>query len=611
MAPITATGSMTARVPVGGDGSPLRRIWRIARPAPVRLWAATLLAAGALTSSVGLLVVSAWLISRASQQPPILYLQVAIVSVRALGISRGVLRYAERVVGHDAALRSLTEVRVAVYGRLERLAPAGLGRHRRGDLLARMVGDVDSTTDLVVRVIVPALASLVAGLVAVGIGWSLVPAAGLALLGAVIVGGLVAPALSVAVGARAQAGRAHAEGVLSSELVTSLEAAAELRAFGVVEDALDRIATADHRLTTLDRRSALAGGLGEGLSVVATGLCLVACLWLGASAVPAGTLDGVWLAALVLLPLALTDVLSGTIPAALARARVAGAARRIVEVIDAPDPVPTVAPEAPAAARTTTGHHHAAVLDRLSAGYPGSLSDALADLDLDLSAGRRIALVGPSGSGKSTAVAVLVRLLDHRAGDYHLDGTDVRELPEEQVRLVVGALDQHAHLFDSTIEENLLLANRDATAAQLQDALDGAELSGWVAELPAGLHTRVGVGGSHVSGGEAQRIALARLLLADRSVALLDEPGEHLDVAAADRVTRAALEAVAGRTVLLVTHRMSHTQQCDEVVVLDDSRVVARGAPGELGGWYADALAREQGPSVGGPAAAGEVSSSW
>ena len=588
--------------PIGGRGRPLRRLWRIARPSRPRLAAAVALATGALCSSVGLLAVSALLISWASLRPPILTLQVAIVTVRALGISRGVLRYGERLVAHDAALRGLTNIRLAVYDRLERLAPAGLGRHRRGDLLARLVADVDSGVDLTVRVVVPGLSVVLSGVAAALIGWALVPAAGLVLLAQLLVAGLVAPALTDRLGSRAHAARAHADGALSAELVSSLAAAPELRVHGAVDAALERIAAADAHITALDRRAATAGGAGEGLAALTTGLCLVANLAVGAAAVAAGELSGVWLATLVLLPLAMADVLSGMPAAALARARVAGAADRIFEVVDAPDPVPgrpgasgTVARTQVAGGLSAPAPRPHAELVGMSARYPGSVGDAVSSIDLDLAQARRIALVGASGSGKSTTVAVLLRLLEHRAGRYELDGTDVRSLTEEAVRDLVTAVDQQTHLFDTTIEENLRLASRDATDAQVAAALSAAELTDWVASLPQGLATRVGSQGSRVSGGEAQRIALARVLLADRPIILLDEPGEHLDAGMADRVTSAAMDATAGRAVLLVTHRMAHTDACDEVIVLSAGRVVERGAPEDLRGWFADARARDLG----------------
>jgi ATP-binding cassette subfamily C protein CydCD len=234
----------------------------------------------------------------------------------------------------------------------------------------------------------------------------------------------------------------------------------------------------------------------------------------------------------------------------------------------------------------------------VAARYPGAADDALVDLDLDLPPGRTVALVGPSGAGKSTAAAVLLRLLDHRAGRYTVGGTDVRAGGEPLVRTHLAAMDQQAHLFDTTIEENLRLANRGATDAQLRAAIEAVALGPWIDALPLGLATRVGAHGSAVSGGEAQRIALARVLLADRPVVVLDEPGEHLDPAMADQVTAAAMAATAGRSVVLITHRMAHTGRCAEVIVLTGGRVAERGEPGTLGGWYAEAVARERGEPI-------------
>ena len=579
--------------------TPLRRLWRLADPDRARLALAALLATLSLACGVGLLAVSAWLISRASQQPPILFLQVAIVSVRAFGIFRGVFRYAERLVGHDAAFRSLTRIRVGVYERLERLSPAGLGTYRQGDLMARLVGDVDSSVDLIVRVVLPVTSGLLAGGLAVAIGAAILPAAGLALLAMVVVVGVLSPGLTGRIGAQAQRSRAGAEGRLSAQVVTSLSAAPELLAYGAVDAAVAGIARADAELTALDRRSATASGLGGALSALATGLTVVACIALGVTAVGDGQVDGVWLATLVLMPLAIADVLSGMPAAALARAHVRGAAERIFEVIDAPDPVPA----GPTGTRTSTPTPAgtpatALTLTGVSACYPNADSDAVIDIDLDLTPGRRIALVGPSGSGKSTIAAVLLRLLDHRTGSYRLADDDVRDLGEDGVRDTMAAVDQQAHLFDTTIEENLRLANREATPDQMRAAFEGAQLAGWIDGLPAGTATRVGAHGSAVSGGQAQRIALARVLLADRPIVVLDEPGEHLDADMADQVTAAALSSTAGRSVVLITHRMAHTGDCDEVVVLSQGHVVQRGTPEELReaeGWYAEAAAREEG----------------
>ena len=608
----SATASATTSAgsenrPATPTARPLRRLWLLANPDRARLALAALLATLSLACGVGLLAVSAWLISRASEQPPILFLQVAIVSVRAFGIFRGVFRYAERLVGHDAALRSLTRIRVGVYERLERLSPAGLGAYRQGDLMARLVGDVDSSVDLIVRVVLPVTSGLLAGGLAVAIGSAILPAAGLALLGMVVVVGVLSPWITGRIGAQAQRSRAGAEGRLSAQVVTSLSAAPELLAYGAVEVAVAGIARADAELTDLDSRSATASGLGGALSALATGLTVVACIALGVTAVGDGQVDGVWLATLVLLPLAIADVLSGMPAAALARAHVTGAAERIFEVIDAPDPVPAGVPAhaAPAPGRApgvsaapTVPADTTLTLTGIAARYPRADADAVTGINIDLTPGRRVAIVGPSGSGKSTIAAVLLRLLDHRTGSYQLTGQDVRGLGEEGVREAMTAVDQQAHLFDTTIEENLRLAHREADAEQMRAAIEGAQLDGWIDSLPAGMATRVGAHGSAVSGGQAQRIALARVLLADRPIVVLDEPGEHLDPGMADQVTAAALSSTAGRSVVLITHRMAHTGDCDEVVVLSQGRVAQRGTPDELraaGGWYAEAAAREEG----------------
>jgi thiol reductant ABC exporter CydC subunit len=584
------------------SSTPLRRLWRLADPNRARLALAAFLAALSLACGVGLLAVSAWLISRASEQPPILYLQVAIVSVRAFGIFRGVFRYSERLVGHDAAFRSLTNIRVGVYERLERLSPAGLGSYRQGDLMARLVADVDSSVDLIVRVVLPVTSGLLAGGLAVTIGAAILPPAGLALLAMVVVVGLGSPWLTGQVGARAQRSRASAEGRLSAHVVTHLSAAPELLAYGSVGAAVADIARADAELTALDRRSATASGFGGALNALATGITVVTCIALGVTAVGDGQVDGVWLATLVLMPLAIADVLSGMPAAALARARVAGAAERIFEVIDAPDPVPaTPGTPPPGQEHPTPLEPQGAVglaLTGVSARYPLADQDAVTGIDLDLTPGRRIALVGPSGSGKSTIAAVLLRLLDHRTGTYALADGDVRDLGEDGVRAAMTAVDQRAHLFDTTIEENLRLANRGASADQMRAAIEAAQLDGWVDGLPAGMATRVGAHGSAVSGGQAQRIALARVLLASRPIVVLDEPGEHLDADMADQVTATALSSTQGRSVVLITHRMAHTGDCDEVVVLSEGHVIQRGTPDELrdaGGWYAEAVAREEG----------------
>ncbi|WP_181807587.1 thiol reductant ABC exporter subunit CydC, partial [Streptomyces shenzhenensis] len=316
---------------------------------------------------------------------------------------------------------------------------------------------------------------------------------------------------------------------------------------------------------------------GDGLTALLTGLTVVASALLGAQAVADGRLSGVTMAVVVLTPLAAFEAVLGLPLAARHRQRVRRSAERVYEVLDAPDPVreperPRQAPAAP----------FPVVLRGLTARYPGQSRDALHDVDLALPEGRRVAVVGASGAGKSTLAQVLLRFLDPAAGSYTLAGVDAYGMDSDDVRRLVGLCAQDAHLFDSSVRENLLLARKDATEEDLRDALGRARLLDWVDGLPDGLDTLVGEHGARLSGGQRQRLALARALLADFPVLVLDEPAEHLDLPTADALTADLLAATEGRTTLLITHRLAGLEAVDEVIVLDAGRVVQRGTYPEL-----------------------------
>ncbi len=319
--------------------SELLRLLRIARPEARRLSLATLLGVLAAGAAVALTGTSAYLISKASQQPPILDLTVAIVAVRFFGISRGVFRYTERVVGHDAAFRVLADLRVSLYRRLEPLAPAGLPAYRSGDLLARLVADVDALQEVYLRVIPPyAIAGIIsAGCVGV-VGW-LSPWAGLALAAGLLVAGIAVPALSAATSRRAESALAADRGRRSASVVEVLQAAPELLAAGTAGIRLDRLAAEDQVLAGRERRVAWGLGLGSALQAAVCGLTVVACLVAGTSAVRDGSLDGVMLAVVVLLPLAAFDVVAPLTSAAQQADAAVAAARRVFAVLDAEPPL--------------------------------------------------------------------------------------------------------------------------------------------------------------------------------------------------------------------------------------------------------------------------------
>ncbi|MEU9372336.1 thiol reductant ABC exporter subunit CydD [Streptomyces sp. NPDC048255] len=592
---LPAAGSVTARDPGewilgaapekaragggtdAGGTDPLRRVRAVAQAWQGRFRLGLLLGALAVGCSVGLMAVSGWLISRASEQPPVLYLMVAVTATRAFGLGRAVFRYAERLVSHDAVLRMLADLRVSVYRRLERIAPAGLREHRRGDLLARLVADADALQDYWLRWLLPLGTAVLVGTGSVAFTAWLLPGAGAVLAVGLLAAGIGVPLVSGACARRAERRLAPARGELATRVADLLTGTAELTVAGALEDRKNRARRSDVVLTAIAARGAAATGLGSGLSALVCGLTVVAAAAVAASAVHAGRLSGVAMAVAVLTPLAAFEAVNGLPLAVQYRQRVRRSAERVYEVIDAPVPVaePEEADRMPAEAFPLR-------LTGLAARHPGQERDALHGLDLTLEAGRRIAVVGPSGSGKTTLAQVLLRFLDPRDGSYTLGGTDARLLDGDDVRTVVGLCAQDAHLFDSSVRENLRLARTGASEEELREALAAARLLEWADGLPDGLDTLVGEHGERISGGQRQRLALARALLADFPVLVLDEPAEHLDLATADALTADLLAATVGRTTVLITHRLAGLEAVDEVLVLDRGAVVQRGAYAEL-----------------------------
>lgn len=389
--------------------------------------------------------------------------------------------------------------------------------------------------------------------------------------------GVGVPLITGAVARRAEHRLAPARGVLATRVADLLTGTAELTVAGALPARTAGAREADGALTRIASRAATATALGDGLTALISGLTVTAAALVGAQAVVAGRLDGVTMAVVVLTPLAAFEAVLGLPLAVQYRQRVLRSAERVYEVLDAPEPVgepkrPRQAPASP----------FPVAVKGLTARYEGQDRDALAGLDLTLEEGRRVAVVGPSGSGKTTLAQLLLRFLDARAGAYTLAGVDAYALHSDDVRKLVGLCAQDAHLFDSSLRENLLLAKKDATEDELRAALGRARLLDWAQGLPDGLDTLVGEHGARLSGGQRQRLALARALLADFPVLVLDEPAEHLDLPTADALTADLLAATEGRTTLLITHRLAGLEAVDEVLVLDRGRVVQLGSYPDL-----------------------------
>jgi thiol reductant ABC exporter CydC subunit len=508
-----------------------------------------------------------YLISRAAERPAVLSLTVAIVCVRVFGVTRPVARYFERLASHDLALRVLGRARVRVYERIEPLAPTQLAGYRGGDLLSRLVADVDSLQNLHLRGTGPRLVALVVGAVSVGVTAAFLPAAAIALAAGLVVGGIAVPALAGLLGRRAGALEATARGELTAELVEAVRGAPELAVYGCEDERLARLATADGALVRVARRGALADGAGDALRLVVTGATVAGVLAVAVSAHSAGNLDRVLVGMLALLALASFEAVQPLPQAARELAETLAAGQRLLELTDRGPAIMD-----PADPRPLPAEPFSIGLVGVRARYAPDEPPALDGVDLRLDPGRRVALVGPSGAGKTTVANLLVRFLDPEAGRVTLGGHDLRDYRQEDVRHAIAVAGQESHLFSTSIRDNVCLARRDATDDEIEDALRQARILDWVRSLPDGWDTLVGEEGRELSGGQRQRLVVARALLANAPVLVLDEPTAHLDTETAERLIDDIVDAASDRSLLLITHRQEGLDRIDDVVALAGSK---------------------------------------
>ena len=545
----------------------LRRLVALAPPPWARLALSVILGAAAVVCGIGLMATAGYLIARAAERPAVLSLTTAIVAVRFFGLGRPVARYLERLAAHDVAFRLLARIRVRFYERIEPLAPAELDAFRKGDLLARMVGDVDALQSVYLRGLGPAMVGLAVGAASVAVAAAILPGAALVMAAGLLAGATVVPLVSWRLG-RAAADAAAARGTLSAELVELLRGAPELLMCGAEASAMARLGEVDRTVARLSRRDGLAAGVSDGLSIAVTGVTVTGVLAVAASARSAGIIDGVLVAALALLCLASFDAVTPLPQATRELSATLAAGRRVLEIADRE-----------ARVRDPEGHspvpssRPAFALEDVTAHYPAADRLVLHGVSLTLAPGRKVALVGPSGSGKTTVANLLLRFLDPADGRVTLDRRDLRDYRQADVRNAIALAGQDSHLFATSIRENVRIGNPAATDAELEDALRRARISEWVATLPDGMDTLVGEEGAWLSGGQRQRIGLARAFLADAPLLILDEPTAHLDPMTARALMDDVIEALGGRTLLLITHRPEGLERMDEVVELDGGRL--------------------------------------
>ncbi|MEU8311140.1 thiol reductant ABC exporter subunit CydC [Micromonospora sp. NPDC048887] len=581
--PVTPSGAPEPPAPARPGAE--RAVLRLARPYLRRLLGAGLLAAATEFAGLALMATATWLLMSAAGRPPLDRLTVAIVAVRALAVSRGVFRYTERLAGHDAVLRMITDVRARVFATLAARRDTG---RRTGDALSRLVSDVEAAQDLLLRVLVPGAAAALVSVLAVGVAALISPpAAGVLAIG-LLVAGVALPALATRITRRAADEVAPLRGALAVDAVDLTHGAADLAAFGATGAALAAAGNRGARLAKLERRLAATGFAVDALGVLVGGLTSAAVVVVALRAGVGGVLVGV----LAVGSLAAVEVALALVAAARQRTQLRAGLARVADLLT--EPGPATPPDAP---EPTVDGHDVRFAD-VTVRYRAGAAPALDGFDLDLPAGRRVAVVGPSGAGKSTLAAVLTSAVHPATGRVTAGGVPVSEIPAEHLPRVVGGLLAEAYVFHATVRENLLLGRPDATEADLAAATRAAGLLDWVREQPDGWDTVVGEQGGQLSGGQRQRLALARALLAAPPVLVLDEPTEGLDPAAADTVLDSALAATpAGHSVLLISHRLSGLAGLDEIVVLEGGRVVQRGRHDELvarPGWYREQWLRQE-----------------
>ena len=533
-----------------------------------RFGLAVLLGTGALGSAIALSGVSAWLIARAGQHPPVMTLSIAAVMVRMFGISRGVLRYLERLVSHDIALRGMNNLRESLYAMLARTDTTRLYRLQRGEVLARIGGDIDEVGDAVVRGLLPiAVAGGVGLITVIGVGY-FSPAAAAALGLCLVLAGTLSPWLTARASRLAAQATAADRGALSATVFSSLSDAAATRVSGIGAELRGQVLRLDRRIDSHTDRLAGPPAVATALVNGLMGVAMLAAFLLGMPEVAAGTLAPVELAIITLVPLAAFEPLTPLPAAALQLTQSRLAASRILELLNLEDAQTVPLMRLPAgdndAELTQVVPHETAPLltvQDLAVSWSGPGSAPLNEpLSFTLEPGGVVSVVGRSGVGKTTALLTITGQLTPASGQVLYRGVAPSALTESQRQQAVALITEDSHVFATTVLENLRVARGTLTEDEATEVLAKVGLSDWLAQLPHGLDSELGPGGTTVSGGERRRLLLARALVSEGEIVVLDEPTEHIAASDSPALLRTVLDELcgAGRAAIVVTHHPQH-----------------------------------------------------
>ncbi len=555
----------------------MKQILRLLKMASVYKWwmlLAALMGFFTIGSGIGLLMTSAYIISKAALHPSVAELQVGIVGVRFFGISRGLFRYLERLVSHDTTFKMLSRFRFWFYKALEPLAPARLQKYRSADLLNRIISDVQTLEHFYVRVIAPPL-------VAIGITvlmWFLIGSYSVTfafvLLFFHLTAGIGIPVLSYLyskdIGGRIIAKRAELN-VLLLDLVQGLS---ELLIFDQEEAQRYKIMRANEQLEELNQKMAHVSAMHESLIGLLMNGAVAAMLILAVPMVHQGLLDGVYLAVISLGIMASFEALLPLPEAMQFLEKNARAAQRLFEIIDAPPEVL----DRPEAAETVSGYG----LEIRNLTFKYESKPVLDGIDMSFPPGSKTAVVGPSGSGKTTLFNLLLRFWEYKQGEILLGEKELHLFTQDAVRRRMAVVSQNTYLFNESLKENLLLADLNADNQQMTEAARKAEIHDSIIQLEKRYDASAGEQGMQFSGGQRQRLAIARALLKNAPLLLLDEATTGLDALTEKNILNTIFETSRGKTIIHITHRLTGLEQFDFIYVLNKGKVVQKGKHGQL-----------------------------